>query len=327
MQASDAARYRYPGLSATGDFLGLPQLSPDESPFSIASSRSPLTPQGGVLLPDLFCGPLGDFGPLGVAADCSPLFEQDEFMEDSAYPEQLQEDLACRAVLVMPSPVSSLKIVSQPMLVPPVDDAELVHDSSSILPDSNSAERSRILRFTEGLAENVVSQVQICISPSPAPCLLRTNVRLPSQPSSPITPSHVRIKLADIRRGVKRRRTDDDDDDDDDYQPHRIHKHAASSHTQSHAVASRKARKVGPRSSKRVARHEGAKEERFDCLMKIHGCKKSFTRRNDMERHLGGCKFSPDLPSMTVKCPHCQKSLSRKDALLRHIKQSHVDAQ
>jgi uncharacterized C2H2 Zn-finger protein len=28
---------------------------------------------------------------------------------------------------------------------------------------------------------------------------------------------------------------------------------------------------------------------------------------------------------MAVKCPHCQKNLSRKDALLRHIKQSHVE--
>lgn len=321
MQASDATRYRYPGSSATGDFLGLPQLSPDESPFSVASSRSPLTPQGGAILPDLFCGSLGDFGPLNVAGDCSPFFEQEGFMEDSAYPEQLQEDLACRAVLDMPSPVSSLKNVSQPMLVLPVDDAELVHDSSTILPD---AERSRSLRFTEGLTQNVASQVQICISPSPAPCLLRTNVRHPSQLSSPFNPSHVGIKPPDVCRGVKRRRTDDDDDD---YQPNRIHKRAASSHTLLYAAASKKARKVGHRSSKTVTRHEGAKEERFDCLMKIHGCKKSFTRRNDMERHLGSCKFNPDLPTMTVKCPHCQKYLSRKDALLRHIKQSHVDAQ
>ncbi|KAG2097732.1 uncharacterized protein F5147DRAFT_714780 [Suillus discolor] len=316
LQASNAARYRYPGSSATGDFLGLPQLSPDESPFSVASSRSPLTPQGGALLPDLFCGPLEDFGPLDVAAHCTPFFEEEGFMEDSAYPEQLQEDLACRAVLDMPSPASSLKNLSQPKLVLPVDDAELVHDSSSILPDSNPAERSRFLRFTEGLTENVTSQVQICISPSSAPCPLRTNVQHPSQLSSPFNPSHVGIKPADVCRGAKRRRTDDDDDDDDDdYQPNRIHKRAAS-----------KVRKVSYGSS-RVTRHEGTKEERFDCSMKIHGCKKSFTRRNDMERHLGSCKFSPGLPSMTVKCPHCQKFLSRKDALLRHIKQSHVDAQ
>jgi hypothetical protein len=96
---------------------------------------------------------------------------------------------------------------------------------------------------------------------------------------------------------------------------------------QSHAAASKKARKIGRRSSQRVTKHEGVKEERHYCLMKIYGCKKSFTRRNDMDRHLRSCKFDPDLPSMTVKCPHCQKSLSRKDALLRHIKQSHVDAQ
>jgi hypothetical protein len=319
IQASNATRYRHPGSSATGDFLGLPQLSPDESPYSVVSSRSPLTPQGGALLPDLFCGPLGDFGPLDVTADYSPFFEQEGFMEDSAYPEQLQEDLACRTVLDMPSPVSSLQNISQPMLLLPVDDAKLVHDSS-ILPDSNPAERSRFLRFTEGLTKNVASQVQISISPSPSPCPLRTNVRNPSQLSSPFNPSHVDIKPADVCRGVKRRRTDDDDDD---YQPNRIHKRAASSHTLLYATAPKKARKVGHRSSKRVTRHEETKEERFDCLMKIHGCRKSFTRRNDMERHLGSCKFSPDLPSMTVKCPHCQKSLSRKDALLRHIKQSH----
>lgn len=324
MQASDTTRYRYLGSSATGDFLGLPQLSPDESPFSVASSRSPLTPQGGALLPDLFCGPLGDFGPLDVTADCSPFFEQEGFMEDSAYPEQLQEDLACRAVLDMPPPLSSLNNVSQPMLLLPVDDGKLVHDSSSVFPDSNPAERSRFQRFTEDLTENGTSRVQICISPSPSPCPLRTNVRHPSRLSSPFNPSHVGIKPADVCRGVKRRRTDDDDDD---YQPSRIHKRTASSHTLSHPAASKKVRKVGHRSSKRVTRHEGAKEERFDCLMKIHGCKKSFTRRNDMERHLGSCRFSPDLPSMTVKCPHCQKSLSRKDALLRHIKQSHVDVQ
>lgn len=323
MQAFDAARYRYPGSSATGEFLGLPQLSPDESPFSVASSRSPLTPQCGALLPDLFCGPLGDFRPLDVAVDCSPFFEQEGFMEDSAYPEQLQEDLACRAVLNMPPPVSSLQNVSQPMLVLPVDDAKLVHDSSSILPESNPVERSCFLRFTEGLEENATSQVQICISPSSASCPPVTNGRHPSQLSSPLNPSHVGIKPPNVCRGVKRRRTDDDDGD---YQPNRIHKRAASSHTLSHAAASKKTRKVGHRSSKRVTRHEGANEERFVCLMKIHGCKKSFTRRNDMERHLGSCKFSPDLPSMTVKCPHCEKSLSRKDALLRHIKQSHVDA-
>jgi uncharacterized Zn-finger protein len=76
-----------------------------------------------------------------------------------------------------------------------------------------------------------------------------------------------------------------------------------------------------------VTRHEGVKEKRIDCSMKIYGCKKSFTRRNDMERHLGSCKFNSALPSMSIECPHCQKSLSRKDALLRHIKQSHADAQ
>ncbi|KAG2148234.1 uncharacterized protein EDB93DRAFT_383778 [Suillus bovinus] len=314
MQASNAARYRYPEASATGDFLSLPQLSPDESPFSVASSRSPLTPQGGSLLPDLFCGPLEDFGLFDVAADCSPFFEEEGFIEDAACPEQLQEDLACRAVLDMPSPLSLLENVSQPMLVLPVDDAELMHDSSSILPDSNPAERSRVLRFTEGLTENITSQLQICIAPSPAIRSLRTNVQHSDHLSSPFNPNHADIELADVCRGVKRRRTDDDDDD---YQPSRIHKRAASE----------KARKVAYRSLKRVTRREGAKEERFDCLMKIHGCKKSFTRRNDMERHLGSCKFNPDLPSTTVICPHCQKSLSRKDALLRHIKQSHVDAQ
>lgn len=323
MQASNAARYRYPGSSATGDFLGLPHLSPDESPFSIASSRSPLTPQGGALLPDPFCDPLGDYGPLDVAADCSPFFEQEGFMDDAAYHEQLQEDLACRAVLEMPSPISSSKNVSPPMLVLPIDDAELAHDSSSVLPDCNPAERSRFQRFTEGLTENDTSQAQIYISPNPAPYPLRTNVRHPSQPFNQI---HAEIKPADVCRGVKHRRTDDDDDDDDDYQPRRIRKRAASSHTQSHAAASKKARNIGSRSSKRVTRHEGVKEERINCSMKIYGCRKSFTRRNDMARHLGICKFSPGLPSMTVKCPHCQKSLSRKDALLRHIKQSHADA-
>lgn len=321
MQTSNNTRYRYPWSSATGDFLGLPQLSPDESPFSVASTRSPLTPQGGGLLLDPFCGPLGDYGPLDVAADCSPFFEQETFMEDSAYPEQLQEDLACRAVPNMPPPVSSSTNVSRPMLVLPIDDAELAHDSSSVPPESYPSERSRFQRFAEGLTENVTSQVQICISPNPDPCPLRTQVRHPSQP---FNQSHVGIKPADDCRGVKRRRMDDDDDD---YQPRRIHKRAASSHTQPHAVASKKARKIRHRSSKRVTRHEGVKEERYDCLMKTYGCKKSFTRRNDMERHLGSCKFSPDLPSMSVKCPYCQKSLSRKDALLRHIKQSHVDAQ
>ncbi|KAG2128007.1 hypothetical protein DEU56DRAFT_819901 [Suillus clintonianus] len=327
MRASNAAQYRYPGSSSTGDFLGLPELSPDESPFSVASSRSPLTPNGGALLPDLFCDSLEDFGIHdAVAADCSPFFEQESFMENSVYPEQLQEDLACQAVSSMPSPVSSTRNVSQPMPVLPVDDAELVHNSFSLLPDSNSAERSRFLRCSEGLTENAASQMQLCISPSPSTRPLRTTVRHLSQLSSSSTPSRVGIKPADIRRGVKRRRTDDDDDED--YQPHRIQKRAAS-HTQLQAAAepSRKIRKVGPRSSTRVARHEGAKEKRIDCLMQIHGCKKSFTRRNDMERHLRSCKFSSDLSWMTVECPHCEKSLSRKDALLRHIKQCHGDIQ
>lgn len=322
IQASNAARFRYPGSPATGDFLGLPQLSPDESPFSIASSRSPLTPQGGALLPDPFCDPPGDYGPLDVTADCSPFFEREEFMDDAAYYEQLQEDLACRAVLEMPSPVSSLKNLSPPMLVLPIDDAELAHDSSSVLPDCNPAERSRFPRFTEGLTENDTSQARISPTPTPTPTPypIRTNVRHPSQPSN-------QIKPANVCRGVKRRQTDDDDDDDDDddYQPRRNHKRT-SSHKQPQATSSKKARTTGPRSSKRVTRPEGVKEERINCSMKIYGCRKSFTRRNDMARHLGSCKFSPDLPSMTVECPHCQKSLSRKDALLRHIKQSHADA-
>lgn len=319
IQASYAARLRYPGSSATEDFLGLPHLSPDESPFSIASSRSPLTPQGGALLPDPFCDPLGDYGPLDVTADCSPFFEQEEFMDDAAYYEQLQEDLACRAVLEMPSPVSSFKNLSPPMPGLPIDDAELAHDSSSVLSDCNPTERSRFPRFTEGLTENDTSKAQIY--PTPVPYPLRSNVRHPSQPSNQI---HVEVKPANVGRGVKRRRTDDDDDDDD-YQPRRAHKRT-SSHKQSHATSSKKARNTGSRSSKRVTKSEGVKEERINCLMNIYGCRKSFTRRNDMARHLGSCKFSPGLPSMTVECPHCQKSLSRKDALLRHIKQSHVDA-
>ncbi|KAG0698415.1 hypothetical protein DFH29DRAFT_878025 [Suillus ampliporus] len=329
MQTSSAVRYRHPGSSATGDFLGLPQLSPDESPFSVASSRSPLTPEGGALLPDLFCHPPGAFGPLDVAVDCSPFFEQEAFIEDSVYPEQLQEDLACQAILNIPSPVSSSRNISQSTIVLPDDDAEL--EPSSILPNSvvrhnPATERSRSLRLSEGLAENITSHAQLCISPRPAPCPLHTTVRHPTQLSSSSTPHRVSIRTADIRRGVKRRRTNDHDDED--YQPYRIHKRAASSHTQSHAVASRKPRKVSPRSLKRVpARHEEAIEERFDCSMQIHGCTKSFSRRNDMERHLGSCKFNPDLPLTAVTCPHCQKSLSRKDALLRHIKQSHADVQ
>ncbi|KAG1733853.1 uncharacterized protein EDB91DRAFT_1251161 [Suillus paluster] len=129
MQTSIVTRYRYPGLSATGDFLGLPQLSPDESPFSVASSRSPLTPEGDALLPDIFCHSPGDFGSLDIAVDCSPFFGQEAFMEDSVYPEQLQEDLACQAILDMPSPVSCPRDVSQPILLLPVDGADLAHES------------------------------------------------------------------------------------------------------------------------------------------------------------------------------------------------------
>ncbi|OAX41214.1 hypothetical protein K503DRAFT_528123 [Rhizopogon vinicolor AM-OR11-026] len=214
--------------------------------------------------------------------------------------------------------------VSHRVLVP-VDDAELTYEQSSLLPNSvvrhPSMERSQFLNLSEGLTEDTIPQIQPCISPRHSPC-----PPVHHQLSSPSTSQHLSVipVPAEIRRGIKRRRTEEDDED---YQPHRTPKRTASSQTRSNGVASRKPRKGGPRSSKRTIKHEERREERSECSMVIYGCTKSFTRKNDMERHLGSCKFNPDLCSMSVKCPHCQKTLSRKDALLRHIKQSHMEVQ
>lgn len=244
-------------------------------------------------------------------------------MEDTVCPEQLQEDLACQAILDMSSSVSPSRSISHPVVILPVDDAELAHEQSSHLQNSvarhPSTERSQLPNLSEGLTENIPPQVQPYISPRSSPCPpIQHRISLPS------TSQRLGVIPTEIRRGVKRRRPNDDDDDED-YQPHRTHKRAASSQARSNGVAPRKPRKGGPRSSKRAMKHEEASEERFECSMLIHGCEKSFTRKNDMERHLRSCKFNPDLSSMAVKCPHCQKTLSRKDALLRHIKQSHVE--
>jgi hypothetical protein len=253
----------------------------------------------------------------------SGAFFEQQFMQDTVCPEQLQEDLACKAVLDMSSSASPSRSVSHSISMLPVGDAELAHEQSplpnSVVGDDPSMGRSQFLNLSESLTEGVLPQVQRCVTPIPSACPPVQN-----QLSSPSTSRCLSTAPAGTRRGVKRRRTDDDDDD---YQPNRSNKRAASSHTRSNVVTPRKLRKGGPHSSKRAIRHEETKEERFECLMFIHGCTKSFTRKNDMERHLGSCKFDPDLRSMTVKCPHCQKTLSRKDALLRHIKQSHAEIQ
>lgn len=241
-------------------------------------------------------------------------------MEDTVCPEQLQEDLACQAILGMSSSVSPSRSIPHPVVILPVDDAELAREQSSHLQNPvakhPSTERSQLLNLSKRLAENIPPQAQPYISPPSSPC-----PPIQHRTSSPSISQHLSIITAEIRRGVKRRRPDDDDDDED-YQPHRTHKRAASSQARLNA---RKPRKGGLRSSKRAMKHEEASEERFECSMVIHGCTKSFTRKNDMERHMRSCKFNPDLRSMAVKCPHCQKTLSRKDALLRHIKQSHVE--
>jgi len=293
--------------------LGVPQLSPDESPYSVASSSSPLlTPEGGTFLPDLFCPSLGDF----VSPDVT--IEQRAFVEDTVCPEQLQDDLTCQAWDI-PTSVSPSRSISDPSVMFPVDDPALAHDQSSLSSDSaishhSSMEPSHLVYSSEDLTESMIPQVQPCFSPPPS---IRHPVQ--EQPSSPSISQRPGITPSEIRRGVKRRRTDDSDEE---YQPHHTYKRRRA---RSNMVARRKHRRGGPRSAKTVIKYEEAPEERFECLMFIHGCMKSFTRKNDMERHLGSCKFNPDLRSATVECPHCQKALSRKDALLRHLKQSHAE--
>lgn len=155
------------------------------------------------------------------------------------------------------------------------------------------------------------------------------------------TPSPTPVRSALSRRAATRARiatkkvqqleSEDDIDDDSEYEHEHTHPHPVvqtmdelpseddhqvdDEYDQLDDDTAPKKRKIKPSNKSSKKRKI---TERFRCT--IPGCTKTFTRKNDVTRHIRASGAHPDYQeqSDSVKCKICGIDLSRSDARLRH---------
>ncbi|KAK0195745.1 hypothetical protein F5146DRAFT_303149 [Armillaria mellea] len=160
-------------------------------------------------------------------------------------------------------------------------------------------------------------------------------------PKTKITPSPTPVRSGSSRRAATRARiatkkvqqleSEDEIDDDSEYEQEQTHPHPVVQtmdelpSEDDHQVddeydeldedTAPKKRKIKPANKSSKKRKI---TERFRCT--IPGCTKTFTRKNDVTRHIRASGAHPDYQeqSDSVKCKICGIDLSRSDARLRH---------
>lgn len=163
----------------------------------------------------------------------------------------------------------------------------------------------------------------------------------PQVPKTTNTPSPTPVRSSSSRRAATRARiatkkvqqleSEDEIDDDSEYEQEQIHPHPVVQtmdelpSEDDHQVddeydeldddTAPKKRKIKPSNKSSKKRKM---TERFRCT--IPGCAKTFTRKNDVTRHIRASGAHPDYQeqSDSVKCKICGIDLSRSDARLRH---------